>query len=207
MTQPATCALSTMFLVLALAGPSSAQEHHHGQHLPGLDPMARVLMEGPHLILAHQGLLGLAGSQAAALRQGRGRVCAMEMEYVQGRGLLRSELSRLLTEDADEAALRRVLERLAGMEVERSLALARARREARAALGPAQGELLAWLGDHWEAETRAMVLAATQPGHRGHPGAQQPIRVPGMVVEETSMAPFCEALHGPAVHISIPPPR
>jgi hypothetical protein len=207
MTPPTTCALSTMFLVLAFAWPSLAQEHHHAQHPPDVDPLARVVLEGPHLILAHQGLLGLTGSQATALRRSRGRVCAHETEYVRSRGLLRSELSRLLTEDADEAALGPVLERLAGMEVERALALVRARREARAELKPAQRELLDRLGDHWEAETRAMVVAATQPGHRGHPGAQQPIRVPGMVVEETSMAPFCEALHGPAVHISIPPPR
>jgi hypothetical protein len=207
MTPPTTCALSSMFLVLGFAGPSPAQEHHHAQHPPELDPMVRVVLEGPHLILAHQGLLGLTGSQATALRRSRGRVCAQEMEYVRGRGLLRSELSRLLTEDADEAAMGRVLERLAGTEVERRLALVRARREARAELGPVQREVLDWLGDHWEAETRAMILAATQPGHRGYPGVQQPIRVPGMVVEETSMAPFCEALHGPAVHISIPPPR
>jgi hypothetical protein len=207
MTPPTFCALSAMFLALAFAGPSLAQEHHHGQHPPEHDPMERVLLEGPHLILAHQGLLGLTGSQATALRRSRERVCAQEVEYAQGRGLLRLELSRLLTEDADEASLGRVLERLAAMEAERRLALVRARREARAELGPAQRELLDWLGDHWEAETRAMVVAATQPGHRGHPGAQQPIRVPGMVVEETSMAPFCEALHGPAVHISIPPPR
>ncbi|CAN5757608.1 hypothetical protein BH23GEM11_BH23GEM11_06740 [soil metagenome] len=204
---PTPCALSTIFLFLALAGPSLAQEHHHGQHPPEVNPLERVLLEGPHLVLAHQGLLGLTGTQATALRRSGGRLCAAEMAYVRGKGMLRSELSRLLADDAEEAMLGRVLERLAEVEVERRLALVRARGEARAVLGPAQRELLDWLGNHWEAEARAMIVAATRPGHRSHPGVQQPIRVPGMVVEETLMAPFCEALHGSAVHISIPPPR
>ncbi|MEX0842869.1 MAG: PQQ-binding-like beta-propeller repeat protein [Gemmatimonadota bacterium] len=199
--------VQSRLVTLALAEPSLAQEHPHGQHPPEVDPLERVVLEGPHLVLAHQGLLGLTGTQATALRRSGGRLCAAEMAYVRGRGILQRELSRLLSEDADEARLARALERLAEVEVGRRLARVRARREARTVLGPEQRELLDWLGNHWEAEARAMIVAATRPGHRGHPGVQQPIRVPGMVVEETFMAPFCEALHGPAVHISIPPPR
>jgi hypothetical protein len=51
-----------------------------------------------------------------------------------------------------------------------------------------------------------MIGAATLAGHRGHPGMQVPIRVPGMVVADTTLLPVCEALHGPGVHLSIPPP-
>lgn len=193
-------------LVLALAGRAAAQEHAHATS-PDTDPLLRVMLEGPHLVLAHAGFIVLTEPQVAALRLARTALCAAEVEYVAEKKSARTELAALLDARADTAAFRPVVDRLARLDVDWTLTLVSARSQTVAGLDAAQREQLAWLGAHWEREARAMIAAGTQPGHRGHPGMQLPIRVPGMVVEATSLAPFCEALHGPAVHISIPPPR
>lgn len=193
-------------LLLALAGGAAAQEHAHATS-PDADPLLRVLLEGPHLLLVHEGFIVLTEPQVHELRQARTALCAAEVEYVAGKKAARTELAALLTAGADTAAVRPVLEQLARLDTDWTLTLVSARAQTVAGLDDAQREQFDWLGAHWEREARAMITTATQPGHRGHPGMQLPIRVPGMVVEATSLAPFCEALHGPAVHISIPPPR
>lgn len=206
MIQPGT-GLLVSCLLLALAGRAAAQEHAHAASPADTDPLLRVMLEGPHLVLAHEGFIVLTEPQVDVLRQARTALCAAEVEYVAQKKSARTELAALLEAGADTAALRPVLDRLARLEVDWTLTLVRARTQTVAGLDSAQRQQLAWLGAHWEREARAMITAATQPGHRGHPGTQLPIRVPGMVVAETALAPFCEALHGPAVHISIPPPR
>jgi hypothetical protein len=194
-------------LLLALAGRAAAQEHVHAASPADTDPLLRVVLEGPHLVLAHDGFIVLTEPQVDVLRQARKALCAAEVAYVAQKKSARAELASALEAAADTGALRSVLDRLARLEVEWTLALVRARTHTVAALDSAQRQQLAWLGAHWTREARALIPAATQTGHRGHPGMQLPIRVPGMVVAETALAPFCEALHGPAVHISIPPPR
>jgi hypothetical protein len=210
MRQPLPAALLSICLLLTFAAGAAAQTPHHAPHhappAADADALLRIMLEGPHLVLAHDGFIVLTGQQVRRLRLGRSEVCAAEVGYARQKAAARTELARLVAGAADTAALRPVLERLARLDVERTLTLARARAQTLSELGPAQRRQLAWLGDHWTRETNAMIAAATHPAQRGHPGMQLPIRVPGMVVMETALAPFCEALHGPAVHISIPPP-
>lgn len=192
-------------LGLALSARAAAQEHQHGAPGPEADPVMRVILEGPHLVLAHDGLIELTDEQLRELRLARSGVCAAQVAYVQEKTLARTELVRLLGGGTGESELQPVLDRLARAEAEWMRVLVRARIETLARLAPAQRQQVALLGDHWLREANAMIADATQPGHRGHPGMQLPIRVPGMVVAETFLAPFCEALHGPGVHMSMPP--
>ncbi|MDP1572216.1 MAG: hypothetical protein Q8L86_19635 [Vicinamibacterales bacterium] len=193
-------------LGLALALPAAAQEHAHTPPAADPDPLLRVMLEGPHLVLAHHGFILLTGAQLDALREARGRVCAAEVDYVHARTRAHATLAHLLEDDADETRTAAAVEALARAEAAWTRALIRARQETRAALGPAERAQVAWLGTHWAQEARAMIDATTHAGHRGHPGLQVPIRVPGMVVADTALAPACDALHGPAVHLSVPPP-
>jgi hypothetical protein len=209
MRQPWPAALLSICLLLLSAAGVAAQAPHHAPPAAGAadaDALLRIMLEGPHLVLAHDGFIVLTDQQVRRLRLGRSEVCAAEVVYARQKAAARTELARLVAGAADTVALRPVLERLARLEVERTLTLVRARTQTLSELGPAQRRQLAWLGDHWTRETNAMIAVATHPAQRGHPGMQLPIRVPGMVVMETALAPFCEALHGPAVHISIPPP-
>lgn len=193
-------------LALAVPVPTAAQEHAHASPATEDDPVLRVMLEGPHLVLAHHGFLVLTGAQLDALREARSRVCVAEVDYVRERARAGTALTHLLDEDADEARTAAAVEALARAESVWMRALIRARQETRAALGPTERAQAAWLGAHWAREAKAMIDLATHAGHRGHPGLQLPIRVPGMVVTETALAPACEALHGPAVHLSVPPP-
>jgi len=196
-----------LLLTLAVSGAVAAQEHVHGSAPMGeADPLLRVMLEGPHLALAHDGFIVYDQQQVAALRRERDAVCAAEVRFEGDRAGGRVELAGLLARGADEGELRAALERLARLDTERTLTLVGARAATLSLLRPAQRDQLAWLRDHWLREATAMIEAATQPGHRGHPGMQLPVRVPGMVVAATTLAPFCEALHGPAVHLSMPPP-
>jgi hypothetical protein len=188
----------------ALPGVAASQDHLHAA--PSTNPILRIALEGPHLVLAHDGFIELSDDQVRSLRLSRSAVCGAEEAYVEERGSLRSELAGLLAEGAAESRLLPVLQRLASADAEWMLTLVRARAETLAGLTPAQREQAQWLGDHWMREAGEMITAATLAGTRGHPGMQIPIRVPGMVVSETSLAPFCESLHGPPLHLSMPPP-
>lgn len=203
-----------MLLALALlplpGGGLAGQPHHHAPDTvaaPPGDPFLDVLLEGPQVVLAHGGFLELAPRQVEALRPLAGEVCAGEVRYSREGDGVRREWRTMMDGGSGDGALLPLLDRLAALDRERMQVLLDARRATLALLDPGQRSQLAWLRDHWEREAGVMIQAATQPGHRGHPGMQLPIRVPGMVVGGTALVPFCEALHGPAVHISIPPPR
>jgi hypothetical protein len=193
-------------LALALPPPANAQEHAHDAPVAEAEPLLRLMLEGPHLALAHHGFIVFTGEQLDALRAARSRVCTAEVAYVHERTRARADLAALLAGDADDARARAAVERLAQVEADWMLALVRARQETLAPLRPAERQQVARLGEHWAREAREMIGAATHAGHRGHPGTQLPIRVPGMVVADTTLVPACEALHGPATHLSIPPP-
>ncbi len=192
-------------LALAVAPPAAAQEHTHPSSVTDADPLMRVMLEGPHVVLAHHGFIALTTAQLDALHAARSRVCAAAAAYVHDLTAARTELARVLA-DEDEARVSAVAGRLAGVEAEWIVAIVRARRETMATLGPGERAQVVQLGHHWTREASAMIAATTHPGHRGHPGLQVPIRVPGMVVADTTLLPFCETLHGPAVHLSVPPP-
>lgn len=196
---------------LARPAPAAGQEHAHGAPLPPAvveaapDPLLRLMLEGPHVVLAHHGFVALTVEQLDALHAAKRRVCAAEAAYVHERTLARQTLGSLLTADADAADARTAVDRLAQVDTDWMLALVRARQETRAALGPVEREQVSWLSAHWAREAQAMIAGATHGGHRGHRGVQLPIRVPGMVVTDTAFAPVCDELHGPAVHLSVPP--
>ena len=192
-------------LALAVAAPVDAQEHTHPAPVTDVDPLMRLTLEGPHIVLAHHGFIVLTAPQLDALHAARSRVCAEEAAYMHELTAARTELAKVLA-DEDDRRLSAIAGRLARVEAEWIVALVRARRETMASLGPAERAQVAQLGEHWTREATAMIAATTHSGHRGHPGLQVPIRVPGMVVAETTLMPFCESLHGPAVHLSIPPP-
>jgi hypothetical protein len=193
-------------LALALPRPADAQEHAHEAPAAETEPLLRLMLEGPHLVLAHHGFIVLTGEQLDALRAARSRVCAAEVAYIHERTRARAELAGVLAGDADAVRAQAAVERLARVEADWMLALMRARQDTLAPLRPAERQQVAWLGEHWAREARDMIAGATHAGHRGHPGTQLPIRVPGMVVDDTTLVPACEALHGPATHLSIPPP-
>lgn len=210
MRSAATAVLLALALLPLLGGVLAGQPHHHAPDTAGAppgDPFLDVLLEGPQVVLAHGGFLELAPRQVEALRPLAGEVCAGEVQYSREEEGVRREWRTLMDRGSGEGALLPLLDRLAALDRERMQVLLDARRATLALLDPGQRSQLAWLRDHWEREAGVMIQAATQPGHRGHPGMQLPIRVPGMVVGGTALVPFCEALHGPAVHISIPPPR
>lgn len=191
--------------------PASAQEHpHHAAAASApapADPVLRVILEGPQVVLAHAGFLELLPHQVEALRPLATAVCAGEVRHVREGEVVRREWQSGLDTGDGEGELLRLLDRQAGLDRERIRSLLQGRSATLALLEPGQRSQLRWLRDHWEREAGVMIQAATHPGHRGHPGMQIPIRVPGVVVGSTTLVPFCEALHGPALHISIPPPR
>jgi hypothetical protein len=189
-----------------------AQEHQHpaaplaSDPAPS-DPLLRVILEGPQVVLAHAGFLELSGDQVAAIRPLASAVCAGEVRHAREGEVVRRDWQARMEAGAGEGELLPLMDRQAALDRDRTRSLLQARSATLALLDPGQRSQVEWLREHWEREAGAMIQAATQPGHRGHPGMQLPIRVPGMVVGSTTLVPFCEALHGPAVHISIPPPR
>lgn len=211
---------------VTLVGPLvlHAQGHDHAamaaQPGDGQPRNARLdlLLGGPHLILYHRGYLTLGDEQVAGLQQLQRSVCEAEQLYVDHTVRHREGLDKLLGDSAllalrpspdttPPALLQATLMQHARAESAWLTVLLRTRRDALALLTPEQRTQLSALRDHWAREAAAMIEEATRPGQRGHPGTQIPIRVPGMVVAETTLLPYCEVLHGPSSHISIPPPR
>jgi hypothetical protein len=206
--------LATRVLASALAlGATThalrAQGHdHHGAAPAARDAQLELLLGGPHVLLYHRGYLTLSDAQVDRLQPLQRAVCDAERTYVQHTDRAREQLSALLTESAPPGStLLDALAERARAEATWLTALQHARRDALAVLTPAQRAQAESLRDHWVRETQDMIAEATRPGQRGHPGTQLPIRVPAMVVSTTTLLPYCEALHGPASHISIPPPR
>ncbi len=192
---------------------AGAQGHVHDAP-PARQAMTDLLLEGPHLILHHRFLLALADSQQVVLRRAQRALCGAEVEFVRRRDDGRTRLAAAVADTgmrrlgmASRGTLRPALDSIAAAEEDWLTALMRARRDALALLSPRQRAELEALRQHWAREAGAMIEEATRPGQRGHPGMQIPVRVPGMVVDETVLIPYCESLHGPAVHISVPPPR
>jgi Spy/CpxP family protein refolding chaperone len=195
-----------------------AQAHDHAAHAePMRDARLDLLLGGPHVILYHRGYLALAAEQIAGLQQLRRAVCEAEQAYVQHTEQWREGLSDLLGDSASlalrpsldtpaSARLHDVMTARARAESVWLTVLMQTRRDALALLTPSQRAQLSALRDHWAREAMSMIAETTRPGQRGHPGMQIPIRVPGMVVGETTLLPYCEVLHGPSSHISIPPP-
>jgi hypothetical protein len=167
------------------------------------------MLGGPHLILYHRGYLALGDAQVAALQRLRRAVCDAEVVYVEQAEQWRARFTELLDDGAPGTplSLRDAMTGLATAETQWLTTLMQTRREALALLTASQRVQAAALRDHWTRESVAMIDEATRPGQRGHPGTQIPIRVPAMVVGETTLLPYCEVLHGPSSHISIPPPR
>lgn len=204
---------------LASASMLHAQAHDHGaQSAPLRDARLDLLLGGPHLILYHDGYLGLGAEQVAGLKQLERAVCEAEQVYVEQAAQWRTNLGDLLGDSAllalrpsadttPPARLAAAMMLRARAESQWLTVLLHSRRDALALLAPSQRTQLSALEDHWARETMAMINEATRPGQRGHAGTQIPIRVPGMVVSETTLLPYCEALHGPSSHISMPPPR
>lgn len=197
----------------------AAQAHDHvAPAAPARDARLDLLLGGPHVILYHRGYLALGAQQVAGLQQLRRTVCDAEQLYVQLEAQWRDGLSNLLGDSAtlaprpspDSLPSTRVHDTMlqrARAESQWLSVLLQTRRDALALLTSAQRAQVSALRDHWARESMAMIAESTRPGQRGHPGMQIPVRVPGMVVGETTLLPYCEALHGPSAHISIPPPR
>jgi hypothetical protein len=213
-TRLATRVLATRVLATALASGAAplalpAQGHdHHGAAPAARDAQLELLLGGPHVLLYHRGFLMLGDAQVERLEPLQRAVCDAERLHVRHADRAREQLSALLMEGASPGtALHDALAERARADAAWLAALQHARREALAVLTPAQRTQAESLRDHWVRETQDMIAEATRPGQRGHPGTQLPIRVPAMVVGATTLLPYCEALHGPASHISIPPPR
>lgn len=204
--------LRGLLIIALVIGPSAtpltAQAHEHTASAPSPDPRLALTLVGPHLILYHRGYLALSDAQVTGLQRLRRVVCDAEVTYVERTASERDRLPAILADSATArpATLHQALNAIAGAESEWLTVLVRARRDALELLTPAQRTQVSALRDHWVRESVAMIEEATRPGERGHPGTQIPIRVPGMVVGATTLLPYCEALHGPATHLSVPPP-
>ncbi len=208
----------------------TAQAHEHGVEVSKRDPRLDLLLGGPHLILYHRGYLSLGDEQVAGLLRLQRSVCDAEVVYVQRTQEMRDRLGDLLSDSApllprpsqqsqqsqqshqppDAITPSRLHDAMSGIAIVESewlTELLHARRDALALLTSSQRAQVSELREHWTRETLLMIEQATRPGQRGHPGTQIPIRVPGMVVNATTLVPHCEALHGPSRHIVIPPPR
>jgi len=214
------CVLILALVAVAITRPQAvaAQAHDHAAHEPARDARLDLLLGGPHLILYHRGYLALGEAQVAGLQQLRRTVCDAEQVYVEHAAQWREGLTVLLDGPAllapqpsrdttPSTRLHDAMMQRARAESQWLTVLMQTRRDALTLLTPSQRTQLSALRDHWARESTAMIQEATRPGQRGHPGTQIPIRVPGMVVGETTLLPYCEALHGPSSHISIPPPR
>ncbi|WP_353268269.1 hypothetical protein [Gemmatimonas sp.] len=214
--------LLVALLVAPMALPSTlaAQGHEHAASPPGPDARLQLVLGGPHLILYHTGYLALGESQVAGLQRLRRAVCDAEVVYVERTATGRDRLSALLADSVSlpresaaaptkSSALPDAMNALAAAETAWLTALLRTRRDALGLLTTPQRAQLSTLRDHWVRESLAMIEESTRPGQRGHPGTQLPIRVPGMVVGPTTLLPYCESLHGPSMHISMPgvPPQ
>lgn len=199
-----------LVLLLLLPRVGAAQGHVHDAP-PTRDAMTDLLLEGPHLALYHRGLLQLTEPQQVGLQRLRRSLCSAEVEFVrqrdEGRARVRTAVADTAATTRTATAVRTALTDVAAAEAQWLAALVQSRRDAVALLTSPQRAQLSGLRDHWAREATAMIDEATRPGQRGHPGMQIPIRIPGMVVGETTLLPYCEALHGPTLHISIPPPR
>lgn len=197
-------------LTLAAGAPLTAQAHDHAAAAaaPARDARLDLVLGGPHLILHHRGYLALSDSQVVRLTRVRHVVCDAEATYGARSAEWRDRLPALLSDTARATTprLQDVMQGLAVAESDWLTVLVRARRDAIAVLTLPQRAQHAALLDHWTRESIAMIEEATRPGQRGHPGMQIPIRVPGMVVGTTTLLPYCEALHGPSMHLSVPPP-
>ncbi len=205
-------------LAAPIAWPSAlaAQGHDHAASAPVPDARLQLVLGGPHLILYHAGYLALGETQVAGLQRLRRTVCDAEVVYVARTAAWRDRMSALLADDAASlsrtasaarsgaSALPEVMNGMAADETVWLTVLQRARRDALGLLTAPQRAQLSALRDHWLRESLAMIEEATRPGQRGHKGMQLPIRVPGMVVGTTTLLPYCEALHGPSMHISMP---
>jgi hypothetical protein len=196
-----------------LIRPASLQAQAHDHSTPALTPAdARLtlVLGGPHLILYHRGYLALDDAQVTGLQRLRRAVCDAEVAYVAQSDQWRARLSALIGDTTPRAStppFRDALTQLATAESQWLSVLMQTRRDALALLTTSQRAQTLALRDHWARESMAMIDEATRPGQRGHPGTQIPIRVPAMVVGTTTLLPYCEVLHGPSSHISIPPPR
>lgn len=213
--------LATALVVATLSGPAQlrAQAHDHAGHAaPPRDARLELVLGGPHLLLYHRGYLSLGETQIAGLQRLRRTVCDAEQAYVEQAEQYRARFTDLLgdsvalspqpaAESAPPSPLQDAMIGLARVESQWLTTLMHARRDGLALLTPLQRENASALRTHWARESLAMIQEATRPGQRGHPGTQIPIRVPGLVVGETTLMPYCEVLHGPASHIVIPPPR
>lgn len=214
--------LLVALLVAPMALPSTlaAQAHEHAASAPAPDARLALVLGGPHLILYHAGYLALGESQVAGLQRLRRAVCEAEVVYVERTATGRDRMSALLADSVSLArestaaptrssGLHDAMSALAAAETAWLTALLRARRDALDVLTTPQRAKLSTLRDHWVRESLAMIEESTRPGQRGHKGAQLPIRVPGMVVGATTLLPYCESLHGPSMHISMPgvPPQ
>lgn len=212
-----SCVLATMLAAVPLVprGVLHAQSHDHAA--PTRDARLDLLLGGPHLILYHRGYLELSDTQVIGLQRLRRSVCEAEVAYVERTTALRERLPDLLSDSAAlpraqaqssarSSRLQDAMNGLAAAESDWLTELMRARRDALALLTVPQRAQAQSLREHWARESEAMIAEATRPGQRGHPGMQIPIRVPGMVVGATTLLPYCEALHGPSLHISVPPP-
>ncbi len=225
--------MSLVTVTLTEPAPLSAQAHAHGAKASTRDARLDLLLGGPHVVLYHRGYLALGDQQIAGLLQLQRSVCEAEFEYVRQTESWRDGLGEVLSDSAlllprqlqqsrqsqqsqqsqqspdasTPSRLRDFIEGLALAESKWLTELLHARRDALALLTSVQRDQLSALRDHWARETISMIEQATRPGQRGHPGTQLPIRVPGMVVHQTTLLPHCEALHGPSRHIVVPPPR
>lgn len=209
--------LLVALLVAPMVSPSrlAAQVHEHTASAPAPDARLQLVLGGPHLILYHAGYLALGEGQVANLQRLRRAVCDAEAAYVERTAGWRDRMSALLADTVSlsresKAALTTLsglpdaMNAMAAAETAWLTALLRARRDALGVLTTPQRAQLSTLRDHWVRESLAMIEESTRPGQRGHPGTQLPIRVPGMVVGTTTLLPYCESLHGPSMHISVP---
>jgi hypothetical protein len=212
------CTIVVVVTTLAQSTSLAAQEHAHSAEPRKRDAQLELVLGGPHLILYHRGYLALGDAQITGLQRLQRSVCDAEVLYVEETEKSRARLNDLLSDtaplpprkSADAAKptrLNETMNALAAAESHWLTALMHARRDALALLTLPQRAQVTALREHWVRETTAMIEEATRPGQRGHPGTQIPIRVPGMVVNETTLLPHCESLHGPSRHIVVPPPR
>jgi hypothetical protein len=214
--------LIVALLVAPMALPSTlaAQVHEHAPSAPAPDARLELLLGGPHLILSHAGYLALGEAQVTGLQRLRRAVCDAEAVYVERTATGRDRMPALLADSVSlpressaastrSSGLHDAMNALAAAETAWLTALLRARRDALDLLTTPQRAQLPTLRAHWVRESLAMIEESTRPGQRGHKGTQLPIRVPGMVVGTTTLLPYCESLHGPSMHISVPgvPPQ